>query len=95
MNTEQCGISSLVLGAGREKKEDSIDYSAGIILNKKVGDYVKAGELLATLYTSKQETFDESERILLNAIKIDEKPVKLEPLIFARIEKDKVEKLVI
>jgi pyrimidine-nucleoside phosphorylase len=95
MNTEQCGISSLVLGAGREKKEDSIDYSAGIILNKKVGDYVKAGELLATLYTSKQETLDESERILLNAIKIDEKPVKLEPLIFARIEKDKVEKLVI
>jgi pyrimidine-nucleoside phosphorylase len=94
MNTEQCGISSLVLGAGREKKEDSIDYSAGIVLNKKVGDYVKKGELLASLYTSKQETLEESERILLNAIKMDEKPINLEPLIFARIEKDKVEKFV-
>ncbi len=95
MNTEQCGISSLVLGAGREKKEDSIDYSAGIILNKKVGDYVKKGEVLATLYTSKQESLEESEKILLNAIKVEEKPIKLEPLIFARIEKDKVEKFVL
>ena len=94
MNTEQCGISSLVLGAGREKKEDSIDYSAGIILNKKVGEYVNKGEILATLYTSKEESLAESERILLNAIKIEEKPIKLEPLIFARIEKDKVEKFV-
>jgi len=59
-----------------------------------VGDYVKKGELLASLYTSKQETLEESERILLNAIKVEEKPINLEPLIFARIEKDKVENFV-
>ena len=41
------------MGAGRIKKDDSIDYSAGIIINKKINDYVLKGDLLATLYTNK------------------------------------------
>jgi pyrimidine-nucleoside phosphorylase len=91
MNTEQCGIASLVLGAGRETKESTIDYSAGIILKNKVGDYVKAGDELAVLYTSKEETLKEAEKILLNATVIDETPVKQNPLIFARVDKEKVD----
>lgn len=47
------GVSSMKLGGGRETLDDVIDMSAGIILNKKVGDQVKEGELLATLYTNK------------------------------------------
>ena len=50
------GVSSMKLGGGREKLEDVIDMSAGIVLNKKVGDEVKEGELLATLYTNKENT---------------------------------------
>ena len=45
MDTERCGIASMELGAGREKKEDPIDYSAGIVLRKKVGDFVRKGEV--------------------------------------------------
>ena len=44
------GKSSMKLGGGRERIEDTIDMSAGIILNKKIGDFVKYNELLATLY---------------------------------------------
>ena len=43
MNTEKIGISSVILGAGRESKEDSIDFAAGIVLKKKTGDAVKKG----------------------------------------------------
>lgn len=92
MNTEQCGIASLVLGAGRETKESAIDFSAGIILKKKVGDYVKAGEAIAILYTSKEESLKEAEKILFKATLINENPIELEPLIFARVDKNQVEK---
>jgi len=52
------GISSMKLGGGREKIEDTIDMSAGIILNKKVGDYVKKGEALAYAHTNKDNVDD-------------------------------------
>jgi len=47
------GIAAMKLGAGRATKEDVIDYTAGLVLNKKVGDYVKENELLITAYTNK------------------------------------------
>ena len=46
------GLVSMHIGAGRETKEDTIDYKAGIVLNKSVGDSVEAGEVLATLYSN-------------------------------------------
>lgn len=54
MDTELIGKISCLLGAGRINKDDPIDYSAGIIVNKKINDYVLKGELLATLYTNKK-----------------------------------------
>lgn len=62
MNTEQCGIASVMLGAGRTVKDGPIDYSAGIVMHKKTGDAVRAGESIATLYASQ-------ESLLLNAAK--------------------------
>ena len=62
MNTEQCGIASVMLGAGRTVKDGPIDYSAGIVMHKKTGDVVRAGESIATLYASQ-------ESLLLNAAK--------------------------
>ena len=62
MNTEQCGIASVMLGAGRTVKDGSIDYSAGIVMHKKTGDAVRAGESIATLYAS-------HESLLVNAAK--------------------------
>ena len=62
MNTEQCGIASVMLGAGRTVKDGPIDYSAGIVMHKKTGDVVRAGESIATLYAS-------HESLLANACK--------------------------
>ena len=49
-DVERIGNASVLLGAGRIKKEDSIDFAAGIIMHKKLGDAVKAGEPICTLY---------------------------------------------
>ena len=54
MDTAKIGKISSMLGAGRIKKDDLIDYNAGIILNKKINDYVNKNDLLATLYTDKE-----------------------------------------
>ena len=52
------GLASMHLGAGRLFKEDTIDYSAGIVLNKNINDYVEKGETLLTAYTSKENLND-------------------------------------
>lgn len=75
LNAEKVGISSLILGAGRNKKEDKIDYLAGIILHKKVGDKVEKGEKLATLYSSNESLFNNAIKEFLSGVKIsDSKP---------------------
>lgn len=94
MNAEACGIASVVLGAGRETKDSPIDFSAGILMRKKTGDQVEIGDVLAVLYTSAPGTLMEAERIYRTALTFGAiKPV-LEPLVFARIEKNKMEKYV-
>lgn len=90
MDTEQCGIASSLLGAGRLTKESSIDYTAGIELKKKTGQKVELGETLAVLYTSKNELFDSSEEVLQKAIHIGVNPPERQPLIFASVTKDGV-----
>ncbi len=59
MNAESIGKVSGSLGAGRMTKEDEIDYTAGIVLRRKTGDYVNKGDVLATLYSSKINNFEE------------------------------------
>ena len=68
IDSEKCGISSCVLGAGREKKEDEIDYSAGIILLKKTGDKVIKGETIAKLYTNNENAVSKAEGIFKDGI---------------------------
>ena len=82
VNTEQYGLASLLLGAGRNTKEDEIDLSAGYLLKKKTGDAVKAGDTLAILYASREELFDAAERTLLNATTITAEAPEKRPLIF-------------
>ena len=57
------GVAAMKLGAGRATKDDIIDYTAGLILNKKVGDKVNKGELLITAYTNKENIDDVLEDI--------------------------------
>lgn len=82
MNAEKIGSASVILGAGREKKEDTIDFGAGIVLHKKTGDLCKKGESLATLYTNKADTLKSAEKCFLEAILFGDKELEKVPLIY-------------
>lgn len=78
------GVSSMQLGGGRSTMEDVIDMSAGIVLNKKIGDAVKEGELLATCYTNKEGVEDVLSNVL-SAFLIQEEEPKARPIVFEYI----------
>ena len=74
IDAKEVGNIAHRLGAGRDKKEDKIDFSAGVELYKKVSDRVDANEILAKIYTNK-ENYQEEAQKLLEIIKITDKPV--------------------
>ncbi len=75
MNTETVGFCAQMLGAGRKTAEDSIDYCAGIILNKKTGDFVNKGDKLCTLYTNQKDILSDAKARFLSALEFsDGKP---------------------
>lgn len=86
VNAEKYGIAALVLGAGRSKKEDVIDYSAGILIAKKRGDKVQKGDVIATIYSSSPENFDEAEKIISENTVISDKRPQVRPLVLAVAE---------
>ncbi len=85
MDAEKIGVAAMLLGAGRTKKEDTIDYDAGILLLKKTGDYVQKGEPIAELFTATVEGFGAAEQCFLNALTIGEESPHMLPLILDRI----------
>ncbi len=86
MNTENCGIASAMLGAGRAKKEDAIDFAAGIILENKIGACVQRGEPIATLYAEREEFFDAAAEEFLGAIEIGDKSPEQTKILLGRVE---------
>lgn len=82
MDAEGIGLSAVILGAGRASKDDSIDHSAGIIINKKTGDKVEKNDILCTLYTNNESALKDAENRYLQSVTIgDAKPDKT-PLIY-------------
>ena len=92
IDAEGCGIASAMLGAGRETKESEIDYTAGIILHKKTREKVEKGDVLAALYTSKEELFEAAAEKYKKSIFIEEEAPKKEPLVYARVTPKGIEK---
>ena len=92
MDTEKIGMAAVELGAGRRKKEDPIDYGAGIILNAKIGDRVENGQTIATLYTSAVSLLSGAISLLKEAVVIGKEQPEEEKLICARVTKDGVER---
>lgn len=75
IEAEEVGKSAMVLGAGRETKEDSINHAVGVILAKKIGDKVEAGEVIADIYYDEDTNLASSMRLLSGAFEIaEEKP---------------------
>lgn len=87
-DTEKLGIASLLLGAGRLKKEDSIDYQAGIVLKKKTGDYVSKGETLAILHTNDENKYVAAEKEFFDALSFGKNPPKKEQTVFGSISSE-------
>ena len=85
IDAEKIGKIACYLGAGRIKKEDKIDMSAGIIVNKKVGDYIKKEDIVATLYSNSKEKIEEAKEMIKQAITITDKKVEKEKMILGII----------
>lgn len=80
------GVSAMKLGAGRATMNDVIDMSAGIVLSKKVGDYVEKGEVLAVAHTNK-EGMEEVLKDIHDAFELSPVEVKVHPIVHAYIRK--------
>lgn len=86
MNAETVGVACAKLGAGREKKGDDIDFTAGIKLLKKTGDKVSQGETIAEIYTSDKSKLDDAEKTFLSGIEYGSKEPEKIPLIMGKVE---------
>lgn len=82
VDTEQYGMASLFLGAGRSRKEDVIDQSAGFYLHAKTGERVRRGDALVTLYSAKEALLDAAERTILSATHFSDDAPASRPLVF-------------
>ena len=90
MDTEQCGKTSVLLGAGREIKDSVIDFTAGIKFYKKTGDYVKKGDIIAVLYSSDKEKLNKAAGYLKQAYKTGRSKVEKQKTIIAYVSKNNV-----
>jgi pyrimidine-nucleoside phosphorylase len=87
MQCEQIGTACVILGGGRERKEDSVDPAVGIVLHKKVGDSVDAGEPIATIHYNSQARAEQAKRMIEASCEIrNQPPTAKRPLIHKIIE---------
>ena len=82
IDAEKLGIASMLLGGGRAKKEDSIDYGVGVVVHKKVGDFVKIDDIIATIYANDLTKFEDVKTTILNAYKMSKEQVGKPTLIY-------------
>jgi pyrimidine-nucleoside phosphorylase len=88
MQCEQIGTACVILGGGRERKEDSVDPAVGIVLNKKVGDRVAVGEPLATIYYNAEAQAARARQLIeASCVVTDEAPTTRRPIIHRVIKK--------
>ncbi|MBQ8619481.1 MAG: thymidine phosphorylase [Clostridia bacterium] len=92
MDTTAIGYCAQMLGAGRQKKTDVIDPTVGLVMDVRLGDYVSAGDSLATIYLNKRELADDAIARMQQAITITQEKPELPPLIYAAVSREGVTK---
>lgn len=93
IDTQEVGICSLILGGGRETKESIIDLGVGIIINKKLHDYVKTGEPLCYMYANSRDKLEQAKERFIRAYTIageESEELKHHKAVYAYITKDGV-----
>ena len=88
MDTTAIGYCAQALGAGRQKKTDIIDPAVGLIMDVRLGDYVKEGDSLATLYLNKRELANDAVARMQQAITISDEKPELPPLVYAAVSSE-------
>lgn len=81
-DAEKIGSASVILGAGRVNKEDRIDYTAGIILHKKTGDKIEAGDVVAEFHTNDEDKIPSAEKMFFDAVIVSENEPEKTELIY-------------
>jgi pyrimidine-nucleoside phosphorylase len=76
LQCEQIGTACVILGGGREKKEDSVDPAVGIVLHKKVGDAVSLNEPLATIHYNAEARVTRAKQLLEESVEIGDSPAR-------------------
>ncbi|EYE87743.1 pyrimidine-nucleoside phosphorylase [Fervidicella metallireducens AeB] len=92
IEAESIGRAALLLGAGRETKESKIDLSVGVVLHKKIGDFVKKGEAIATIYANNPDKQKQAEEVILKAYTFKAEKVEKRKLIKGIVTKDGITK---
>lgn len=90
MDTAAIGRCAQALGAGRQKKTDVIDPAVGLVMDVRLGDEVRAGDSLATLYLNRRELANEAVERMQRAIVIEEEKPRLPPLVYAAVSREGV-----
>ncbi|HTW57023.1 MAG TPA: thymidine phosphorylase [Terriglobales bacterium] len=89
MQCEQIGTACVILGGGRERKEDSVDPAVGIVLHKKVGDKVSAGEPLATIHYNSESKAQRARQLIESSVEVAAAAPAKRPLIHKVIGKQR------
>ncbi len=90
IHTDELGMTSLILGGGRETKESQIDLSVGLRIHKKLGEQIKKGDSLATLYANDRSKLAEAKNRLLDAYVIEQNKQEPSKYVYAIITADQV-----
>jgi pyrimidine-nucleoside phosphorylase len=90
IHTDELGMTSLILGGGRETKESQIDLSVGLKIHKKLGEQIKKGDALATLYANDHNKLTEAKNRLLDAYVIEQSQPEPSKYVYAIVTADQV-----
>lgn len=85
-DSREIGMTGILLGAGRMRKEDKISPLTGITLHKKLGESVKQGDILFTIHADHEQVIIEAEKRLLGTISISDKKQEVQPMVLETIE---------
>lgn len=86
IHTRNIGYAAKALGAGRERKEDPVDLSVGLVMKKRIGDYVRKGDTLCTLHVGKNSKVDQAAELMNSAFVYSASPVEKPQLVYCVVE---------
>jgi pyrimidine-nucleoside phosphorylase len=82
---EDVGTACVILGGGREKKEDAVDPAVGIVVHKKIGDRIAAGEALCTIHCHSESSAERAQKMIAESYKISATPPAHRPSLIYRV----------